>query len=331
VSHRVDIMPVPTRGDRTMPAAIAPFPTPRGPWPLHEHPDRPLDGYTMICSCVTCRAVLVDRGRREPRSVMGIKTGYDRLLVTSDLLGELLVAETSLDMLVYVEDDYVRSLYVPVATRLPSRQRWWSLTCEEDDRAVSLAARRYRVPRRQSRARRDARAASYAITDARAGPAPDLVALPNAVRSARARHQHLIAAAAAWALGQGRPLQLDVLALILAATETNGREVSPLRWSRTGVNAVLSVHVFSWCSIHRTLNPDGVPETLWTYLDFLFATGRIDPASDPLCEVRKPLMCYAGLDEQGLPQRDAHAPRAPCECHVVYRGPSVGACHGVGG
>jgi hypothetical protein len=67
-----------------------------------------------------------------------------------------------------------------------------------------------------------------------------------------------------------------------------------------------------------------VPETLWTYLDFLFATGRIDPASDPLPELRKPLRCYAGLDEHGLPERDTHAPRPPCECHVVYRGPSAG-------
>ena len=100
-------------------------------------------------------------------------------------------------------------------------------------------------------------------------------------------------------------MHLDVLALILAATEeADGRDVSPRRWSRTGVNAVLSVHVFNWCSMHRTLAPDGVPEALWTYLDFLVASGRIDPESDPLRELRKPLRCYGGLDEEGRPQRE---------------------------
>jgi hypothetical protein len=214
-------------------------------------------------------------------------------------------------------------LYVPGVTWLPSRQRWWSLTCDEDDRVAGRPARRYRVPRRQSRARRDARAAFHANPNVCPAPVPNLVSLAHAVRSARTRHRRLIAAAAAWALERGRPLPLDVLALILAAAERDD-EITPQRWSRTGVNEVLAIHIFNWCSLHRTLNPDGVPETLWTYLDFLFATGRIDPASDPLCEVRKPLRCYAGLDEQGLPQRETNAPRAPCECHVVYRGPSAG-------
>ena len=110
---------------------------------------------------------------------MAIKTGADRLAVTSDLLGAVLEAKAPLDTLVYVDGDYVRSLYVPVATTLPRGQRWWSEMCAEDDRAAGLAARRYRVPRRQSRARRDARAASHAITDLRPAPPPDLVSLPS--------------------------------------------------------------------------------------------------------------------------------------------------------
>ncbi|MET1003665.1 MAG: hypothetical protein ABWZ15_17770, partial [Acidimicrobiia bacterium] len=311
-----------------MPATVVPFPSPNEPWLVHEHPDRALDEWARLCACNVCTAALIERGRREPRAIIAIRTESDRLVVTSDLLAEALQADSSLASLLYVESDRVRELYVPVgAAPLPSPQRWWSATCAADDQHAGRPATRYRVPRRESWARRKARSSESTAPAAPFDSAPriEFVPLVGAVRAARTKYRELVAAAAAWALGERRALSLDVLAMILDATETRHDDSrSPVRWSRTGVTAVLSVHVLNWCTVNRVHLPARVPETLWTYLDFLFETGRIDPESDPLGELRKPLCCYCGLDEQGVPARDEGAPRAPCECHVVYRGPDAG-------
>jgi len=58
---------------------------------------------------------------------------------------------------------------------------------------------------------------------------------------------------------------------------------------------------------------------MWEWFDFLADTGRLDPASDPPAELRKPLLCYGGLDLRGrLRGPDAPAP-VECECHLPYR------------
>lgn len=57
----------------------------------------------------------------------------------------------------------------------------------------------------------------------------------------------------------------------------------------------------------------------WQWFDFLHATGRLDPAGDPVAELRKPLICYGGLDQDGGPL-PAGAPRqVECECFLPYR------------
>ena len=256
---------------------------------------------------------------------MGVKTESDRLLVTSDILAEVLMAGKQLDALVYVEGDRVRSVYVPTGGWLPGRQRWMSSRCEEDDRAAGRAPRQYRVAHRQPAAERARRANAWKAPKPPARPCKT-VALRAATKSARDKYRSVIASAAEFALYEGRPLDRDLVALFLAATELSHRDdVSPTRWSRTGVNELLSIHTFNWCSVHSTLMPDGLPEALWTYLDFLFATGRIHPLSDPLPELRKPLRCYCGLDETGRRERDSSRERVPCECYVEYRGPKVGS------
>jgi hypothetical protein len=61
---------------------------------------------------------------------------------------------------------------------------------------------------------------------------------------------------------------------------------------------------------------------LWKYLDFLAETLRLDPASDPVPELRKVLVCYGGLGFDGLP-REGRSP-IRCECYRTH----VGSPHG---
>lgn len=292
-------------------------------WALHDHPDRQLDEYALIFACNMCRGALVERGQHEPRSLIAVKTESDRLLVTADLLAEVLEGDAKISALVYIQGDRVRELYVPTSGWLPPRQRWRSSRCEEDDRAAGRTPRRYRVARRESAAARARRASEWEAPKPPAEPLK-MVALGTSTRAAREKYRSLVAAAAEFGLRAGRPLDRDLIALLLAATELGHRDdISPTRWSRTGVNELLSIHVFNWCSLHTAKVPDRLPEALWTYLDFLFAAGRIHPLSEPLLELRKPLRCYCGLDENG--QRDPGAERVPCECYVEYRGPTAGS------
>src|ERR671911_814497 len=144
----------------------------------------------------------------------------------------------------------------------------------------------------------------------------------------RRRHREMLAELRVWALERGRPADLDLVALILAAKE-RGPDDGPLGlWTRTGVNRCLSVDTFNWCSLGQVLYPDGVPGALWLFLDFLAETGRLERASDPLDELRKPLICYGGLDRSGRErtddEHDDHRSSVRCECYVRYRGPTHG-------
>lgn len=65
---------------------------------------------------------------------------------------------------------------------------------------------------------------------------------------------------------------------------------------------------------------------MWIFLDFLYDTGRLDADSDPLWELRKPLICYCGLDFEGRPRPEGAERLIPCECYLPYR-PTVGYLH----
>lgn len=151
-----------------------------------------------------------------------------------------------------------------------------------------------------------------------------LTELADAVAPLRARHRDLIEAAVSWLAERERAVEADHLALICAGTEYAGRydtdeEVQPTRWTRTGVYHVLRCDIPNWCSVERCRWPIELPEVMWSWFDFLHGTGRLDPASDPVAELRKPLCCYGWLDQDGnrLP---SDAPRAlPCECLLPYR------------
>jgi hypothetical protein len=147
-----------------------------------------------------------------------------------------------------------------------------------------------------------------------------LIPLSEALGPIRDVYGHLLTAAARWQDGRDRRTDPDHFALICVAADAGfGQEVSPTRWRRTDVYHVLRCDVPNWCSLHRCLWPIEIVEAMWEWFDFLADTGRLDAASDPVAELRKPLLCYGGLDERGrLGPEDA--PRiVECECHLPYR------------
>ena len=152
------------------------------------------------------------------------------------------------------------------------------------------------------------------------GPMTHLIPLSEALGPIRDVYAHLLTEAARWQDGRDRRTDPDHFALICVATDAGfGDRVSPTRWTRTDVYHVLRCDIPNWCSLHRCLWPLEVVEAMWEWFDFLAGTGRLDPASDPPAELRKPLLCYGGLDERGrLRTGDGPAP-VECECHLPYR------------
>jgi hypothetical protein len=153
-----------------------------------------------------------------------------------------------------------------------------------------------------------------------------LIPLAEALGPIRDVYQHLITDAVRWQDGRPRRTDPDQFTLICVATDAGfGGSVSPTRWVRTDVYHVLRCDVPNWCSLHRCLWPAELPEAMWEWFDFLAATGRLDRASDPLWELRKPLLCYGGLDDrgrlraEGSPVSDSGRPTVACECHLPYR------------
>ncbi len=147
-----------------------------------------------------------------------------------------------------------------------------------------------------------------------------LIPLSEALGPIRDVYAHLLVEAARWQDGRDRHTDPDHFALICVASDAGfGRAVSPTRWTRTDVYHVLRIDVPNWCSLHRCPWPAELPQAMWHWFDFLAGTGRLAPESDPLWELRKPLLCYGGLDERGRP-RPPDTPRAvECECHLPYR------------
>jgi hypothetical protein len=147
-----------------------------------------------------------------------------------------------------------------------------------------------------------------------------LIPLSDALGPIGDVYRHLLTAAARWQDGRPRRTDPDRFALICVAADAGfGRTVSPTRWTRTDVYHVLRCDIPNWCSLHRCLWPTELPEAMWEWFDFLAGTGRLDPASDPLWELRKPLLCYGGLDEHGRLRPERTARVVECECHLPYR------------
>jgi len=145
--------------------------------------------------------------------------------------------------------------------------------------------------------------------------------LCDAVAPVRERHRELIDAAVAWQAGRGRQTDPDHFALICAVVDTSRRyaDVTLTRWTRTGVHGTVRCDIPNWCSMRGTLRPETLCEVVWEWLDFLHATGRLDPQSDPVAELRKPLARHGWLDQDGRRMASDAARQIKCECFLPYR------------
>jgi hypothetical protein len=148
-------------------------------------------------------------------------------------------------------------------------------------------------------------------------------ALSVVVAPARQRHHELIDAACAWQVARERQPCPDHFALICAAVDdaaaVPGAPPTPNRWTRTEAYHVLRCDIPNWCSRHGCLWPAELPQIMWQWFDFLHATGHLHPDSDPVAELRKPLACAGGLDQDGAPLPAGAAGSLPCECLLPYR------------
>jgi hypothetical protein len=141
-----------------------------------------------------------------------------------------------------------------------------------------------------------------------------LLPIRDATAAARPEHRSMIAQVQQAGLAAGRRHETDVLALVFAAAnDPLWHPDGPTHWTRPGANWFLKGEIPNWCSHHRCLAPEGIPEAVWDFLGVLAATGRMDAASDPLEHLREPLICYGGLGFDGNPRGETPTP-IPCHC-----------------
>jgi hypothetical protein len=116
-----------------------------------------------------------------------------------------------------------------------------------------------------------------------------------AAQPARSRLDRFWPALREWMMRTGKRIDLDQLAVILDARGEWQRDEASGLWTKEIVYHVLRCDVFNWCSMRRVLIPEGIPETLDRYLEFLDSEDLMDKRSDPLSRLRLPLRCYGGV------------------------------------
>ena len=101
------------------------------PWLACESPDRPFDAWMWLCDCDICLRALQREAADRPRLTFCLKTYADRVYVTAERLCEAMSSGQAAESLCYVEDDWVREVFV-VDRELPVGMDWWSLTLAEE-------------------------------------------------------------------------------------------------------------------------------------------------------------------------------------------------------
>lgn len=200
---------------------------------------------------------------------------------------------------------------------------------QSDDGSMSAAGDVFmHCPRQKDQPMSDPRAVPPAV------PRPNHC-LRDVIAPACYRHRVVIDAARRWSLAMVCWLPSDLVALTLAvhaAPSTSFSLGDPSDeiglgmhlWTRQDVAWVLTGGVEQWCARHHTAVPVRFPEAVWRFLDFLVATDRLDPASDPLLELRRPLRCIAELNASGHWRVGDDPDPGPCVCAEPYVGPTHG-------
>jgi hypothetical protein len=143
------------------------------------------------------------------------------------------------------------------------------------------------------------------------------VPLDQAAAELRRAHRAVLAELAAWALAQGRPVDLDVAALCLQALERE-RGDDGLRLDRSCVNGIMCGAVRNEATLLHTTLPETWIEDLWIVLRFCVGTGRLTEDSDPEPVLLEPLQCYGGLGADGRPRPDGVDVDFFCQCYLPH-------------
>ena len=125
------------------------------------------------------------------------------------------------------------------------------------------------------------------------------VSLHDAVAGSRRQHRSFIVAAGQWALARGLSLPTDHIALWAAtcAVLGCGFEADGLTgpWRASALPDFME-RMADWCTMAGCSLPATLPESLWHLYGFLAGTGRLDPASDSLAELRASVVVFGTLD-----------------------------------
>lgn len=130
-------------------------------WVAHERPERPFERGMWLCDCGACLLALRAEVVVRPRTPLVLKTNFDRIIVTAELLLEALETTGEAESLCYVSDDWVRETFVAEPPGLLPPARWWSMTCREDEHLLGRRVVVRRRPARQSRAAAERRVAAH--------------------------------------------------------------------------------------------------------------------------------------------------------------------------
>jgi len=124
------------------------------PWLPHEQPERPFDEGTWLCDCESCCMAVRAEAAHSAYTPLCIKSGFDRVVVSAEYLAETLAAERPIESLLYVSDDWVREIFVPVGSWrwTAARTRWWSLMHHEDTDIAGGRHVRHQVARGETHA-----------------------------------------------------------------------------------------------------------------------------------------------------------------------------------
>lgn len=132
-------------------------------------------------------------------------------------------------------------------------------------------------------------------------------ALEATVAPAKIKYRVLIEDIAAWAETHDRPVDHDVLALVLLGRERlerwfTGIETRGHYWTRKQVNHLISIDIPNVCALNALDRPDNYHEHVWLLLGHLAEAGFLHFDSDSIDQLRAPLRCFGELDAEGRPR-----------------------------
>ncbi|MCB1256019.1 MAG: hypothetical protein KDB26_02890, partial [Microthrixaceae bacterium] len=100
--------------------------------------------------------------------------------------------------------------------------------------------------------------------------------------SIRDRHRKDVAR---WALANGQPLTRDALAVIIGTREITAEATIDTTWTIDSVTGLLTWQAGSWCGRHRVPVPEGLGESLSSYVRYLSRNRLLGTGSNTVSQL----------------------------------------------